>query len=1175
MMSILPAHEVNDLIKLDSNAAKKALRGLSEEIALSYLSELYKGNGWVVSFTDITKHTALLLSDPKNPNSILLIVKFLIREHELTYDEAREALIDFENNLSAKYGCSQFAIISLNGIAPKAEKLEQFNLLLQDWAYVDDLIANYSTTKIQEPQIQLFAHNKQTYKKVCNMMNSVKSIAVVQATGTGKSFLIAKLLQDFTGEKRLVMAPSLYIIEQVKEHIRWDAGNIEYMTYARSMNLSQNEIASINPKMIVLDEFHRCGAEEWGRGVQNILNAYPEAFKFGTSATPVRYMDNARDMSRELFNNNVAENLSLAQSIVRNILPMPKYVCALYTLGEEVENMKEKVASSRAGDDTKNRILLELDAVNINWERSNGVTTVLKKYLNENMRKFIVFCRDEEHLFEMEPVVSGWFMKALDGITVKTYRIFDGEPKSGENLEAFKSADTTTALHLLLSINMLNEGLHVNEVSGVVLLRPTESPNIFYQQIGRCLKVGLNYSPVIFDLVNNFRSIRTHDFLWDLEFAHSQYAVERKNENLEDRCPVFTVMDEVREITEVFGEIKFRLDNWERMFEQLAEYKGRFGDCNVIAAHTEYRALLQWLNRERNKFKKGILEPERRDKLVALGVEWRLDELTGDQDEGWEKQFEKLCLFREKYGHCNVTIENKEFGKLFNFVRNQRHRYDLGTLEEYRINKLNAIGFQFKRNFLESQWQQYFDELVAFKKEHGHLKSLHRLNLELYNWVRTQRKQYKKNKVSAVRMQKLNSIGFEWGEDSDALFEEKFAEMVAFHQQHQHFKFPFKHKLYAFAENVRLQYKRKKLPVEKIQRLEAIGFNLQLKESNLTIREERLKQYEHFFELNSHGNVTRQNENYKGLHQWLIIQRVRYTKGLLTEESIKRMEAAGVEWMPMKNQIDSLWNSNYKALLDIYKKTGKSILKKNKGHKLLLHWCTKQRTKYKQGQLSEEQIKKLNAINFKWELAEATWEENYAALAAYKKKHGHCRMQQKKSETKALGMWCSHIRDLYKKGKLPPEKIKRLEFLGFMWKVRDTLWETKYKRLKKLLQRYTWEHISNKDKILNGWLSKQRIEYKEGSLSEERIMLLNKVGMDWGPAENKWDKQYNALLAYRESHGTTRLSSRDKSYKELFNWCDTQQRNYRNNKIPPNKLELLNKIGFEWRVKIEAKSKVN
>jgi len=109
---------------------------------------------------------------------------------------------------------------------------------------------------------------------------------------------------------------------------------------------------------------------------------------------------------------------------------MPKYVCALYTLGEEVQNMKEKVASSRAGENTKNRILLELDAVTINWERSHGVPAVLKKYLNENMKKFIVFCRDEEHLFEMEPVVSEWFKRQRTACRKKPTAFLTGNQRA-------------------------------------------------------------------------------------------------------------------------------------------------------------------------------------------------------------------------------------------------------------------------------------------------------------------------------------------------------------------------------------------------------------------------------------------------------------------------------------------------------------------------------------------------------------------------------------------------------------------------------------------------------------------------------------------------------------------------------------------------------------------------
>ena len=138
----------------------------------------------------------------------------------------------------------------------------------------------------------------------------------------------------------------------------------------------------------------------------------------------------------------------------------------------------------------------------------------------------------------------------------------------------------------------------------------------------------------------------------------------------------------MREITEIFGEIKFRLDDWEGMFQRLVEYKELFGDCNVSVVNEgdNYRPLWHWLNIQRNKFKR-ILEPERRDKLVAIGFDWKLDQLTRSRDEGWEKRFQQLCKFREKYGHCNVNDSHTDFAKLNGFVRD----HDIATvLRRYR-----------------------------------------------------------------------------------------------------------------------------------------------------------------------------------------------------------------------------------------------------------------------------------------------------------------------------------------------------------------------------------------------------------------------------------------------------------------------------------------------------------
>lgn len=109
------------------------------------------------------------------------------------------------------------------------------------------------------------------------------------------------------------------------------------------------ELESIKPDYIVLDEFHRCGAVCWGEGVRRLLELYPKAKMLGLSATAVRYLDNQRDMSDELFDGNVASEMSLGEAIVRGILNPPKYLLAHLgneesTLDSWCEDIKNRAA---------------------------------------------------------------------------------------------------------------------------------------------------------------------------------------------------------------------------------------------------------------------------------------------------------------------------------------------------------------------------------------------------------------------------------------------------------------------------------------------------------------------------------------------------------------------------------------------------------------------------------------------------------------------------------------------------------------------------------------------------------------------------------------------------------------------------------------------------------------
>jgi len=120
-----------------------------------------------------------------------------------------------------------------------------------------------------EPQIELFAHNRTTYEQINELWEEADHVAVVQATGTGKSFLIAKVLTDFLSERKIILTPSNYILEQQKAKVPW-ASATDYVTYAKLGRMSTEEIAVLNPELVVLDEFHRCGADVWGAGVQQI-----------------------------------------------------------------------------------------------------------------------------------------------------------------------------------------------------------------------------------------------------------------------------------------------------------------------------------------------------------------------------------------------------------------------------------------------------------------------------------------------------------------------------------------------------------------------------------------------------------------------------------------------------------------------------------------------------------------------------------------------------------------------------------------------------------------------------------------------------------------------------------------------------------------------------------------
>lgn len=133
------------------------------------------------------------------------------------------------------------------------------------------------------------------------MLKTYGCAAVIHPTGTGKSFIAFKLIEEHPNAQFLWLSPNDYIFESQRRNVSGNFNNVVHMTYTRLIRMNEEELNLLCSEYIILDEFHRCGAYCWGTGVERLLKNCPRAKVLGLSATPIRYLDNCRNMAEELF----------------------------------------------------------------------------------------------------------------------------------------------------------------------------------------------------------------------------------------------------------------------------------------------------------------------------------------------------------------------------------------------------------------------------------------------------------------------------------------------------------------------------------------------------------------------------------------------------------------------------------------------------------------------------------------------------------------------------------------------------------------------------------------------------------------------------------------------------------------------------------------------------------
>lgn len=157
--------------------------------------------------------------------------------------------------------------------------------------------------------IKLYEHNQKAYDALLDMLGERDRACVIKPTGTGKFVIIAKMVQDNPDKRFLLLGTNDYMFNDQMANLTeiapgFTPENLQFMTYSAAMMTARRgeEISSYD--VVVADEFHHCGAEEWGKGVTHILDANESAKVVGLSATPYpilgwREEHGGRDVRRE------------------------------------------------------------------------------------------------------------------------------------------------------------------------------------------------------------------------------------------------------------------------------------------------------------------------------------------------------------------------------------------------------------------------------------------------------------------------------------------------------------------------------------------------------------------------------------------------------------------------------------------------------------------------------------------------------------------------------------------------------------------------------------------------------------------------------------------------------------------------------------------------------------
>ncbi len=334
---------------------------------------------------------------------------------------------------------------------------------------------------------------------------------LISATGTGKTFASAFAMRELGFRRVLFLVHRGQLAVQTKasyekvfaesvsmglvggNHHEYDKDYVfaTVQTLNRDKHLLQYDKNAFD--CIVLDEAHHVSADTY----QKIMRHFTPKLWLGMTATPDKRDDQMEGRNiYELFNYQIAYEIRLQQAMEENLLCPFHYfgITDLEIIGDDETGLD---FSMLTGDERVNHILRQADYYGYSGDRVKG----------------LIFCRNIKETEEL----SARFNQMINPATGKKFRTIalNGGASESERQLAFErlamnegaTLDSYEPLDYIFSVEILNEGVDIVEVNQVIMLRPTQSPIVFIQQLGRGLRKadGKEYV-VILDFIGNYNN---------------------------------------------------------------------------------------------------------------------------------------------------------------------------------------------------------------------------------------------------------------------------------------------------------------------------------------------------------------------------------------------------------------------------------------------------------------------------------------------------------------------------------------------------------------------------------------------------------------------------------------------------------------------------------------------